>query len=132
MIDESESFENQIKLFKKTDYLDECWNINYYDGDDYDKELNLKIFKANVAYISNYIDEKLFEKVFGHTFVTLADKLINTKNKEENQIIINDIKKNKDKLCKKDDFNNFVIQPGYKRVDLIDATKVIQEFNEII
>ena len=51
-----------------------------------------------MAYISNYIDEKLFEEVFGHTFVKLADKLINTANKEENQIIINDIEKNKDKL----------------------------------
>ena len=55
-----------------------------------------------MAYISNYIDEKLFEEVFGHTFVKLAGKLINTTNKEENQVIINDIKKNKDKLYEKD------------------------------
>ena len=58
-----------------------------------DKELNLKIFKLKFAYVSNDIDEKLFEQIFGHTFVTLANKLINTTNKGENQIIINDIKK---------------------------------------
>ena len=37
--------------------------------------------------------------------------------KEENQIIINNIKKNKDKIYEQDDFNNFIIQPGYKRGD---------------
>ena len=63
---------------------------------------------------------------------TLANKLINTTNKEENQIIINNTKKNKDKLYKTNDFYNFVIQPNNKRVDLIDAAKVILEFNETI
>ena len=63
---------------------------SYYDDD---KELNLKIFKLKFAYVSNDIDEKLFEEIFGHTFVTLANKLINTTNKEENRIIISDIKK---------------------------------------
>ena len=48
----------------------------YYD----DKELNLKIFKLKFAYISNDIDENLFEEVFGHAFVALADELINTTN----------------------------------------------------
>ena len=76
-------------------YLDECWHKSYYNDD---KELNLKIFKLKFAYISSDIDKKLFEEVFGHTFVTLVDKLINTTNKEENQTTINDIKKNKDKL----------------------------------
>ena len=37
--------------------------------------------------MSNEIDEKLFEQIFGHTVIKLADKLINTTNKEENQII---------------------------------------------
>ena len=101
----------------------------YYDDN---KEVNLKIFKLKCAHIRNVIDENLFEEVFGHTFVTLADKLINTTNKEENIIIFNDIKKNKDKLYEQDDFNNFVIQPGHKRVDLIDAAKIILEFNETI
>ena len=47
--------------------------------------------------MSNIIDEKIFKEIFGHTFET-ANKLLNTTNKEENQIIVNDIKKNKDKL----------------------------------
>ena len=59
-----------------------------YDHDD--KELNLRIFKAKVAYLLNDVDEQLFKKIFGHTFVT-ADKLINTRSKEENQIFIDDI-----------------------------------------
>ena len=33
-----------------------------------------------------------FKKIFGHTFAALADKLINTTSKEENEIIINDTK----------------------------------------
>ena len=70
------------------DYLDECWHTSYYDDD---KELNLKTLKLKFAYISNDIHEKLFQEVFGHTFVTLANKLINTTNKKENQIIFNDI-----------------------------------------
>ena len=90
MIDESKSFEDQIKLLKKPDYLYEHWHTSYYYDD---KELNLKIFKLKFAYISNDIDENLFEEVYGHKFVTLADKLINTTNKEENQIIVNNIKK---------------------------------------
>ena len=40
--------------------------------------------------MSNEIDEKLFEKIFGHTLIKLADKLINTANKED-QIIIKNI-----------------------------------------
>ena len=47
--------------------------------------------------MSNIIDKKLFKQIFGHTFETLANKLINTTNKEENQIIVKNIDKNKDK-----------------------------------
>ena len=90
MIDQSKSFEDQIKLFKKINYLNEYWHTRYNDDD---KELNFKIFKLKFAYVSNDIEEKLFEQVTGHTFVTLAKKLINTTNKEEKQIIINNIKK---------------------------------------
>ena len=129
MIYESKSFEDQINLLKKINYLNEYWHMRYYDDD---KELNLKIFKLKFTYISNDIDEKLLEQVFSHTLVTLANKIINTTNKEENQIIINNIKKNKDKLSEQDDFPNLVIQPAYKRIDLIDAAKLILEFNEII
>ena len=122
MINESKSFDDQIELFKKADYLNEYWNMSYY----------LKIFKLKFAYISNDIDENLFGEVFGHAFVALADKLINTTNKEENQIIINNIKKNKNKVYEQDEFNNFVIEPGYKHGNLIDTAKVILEFNETI
>ena len=93
----------------------------------YDKELNLY---AKIAYTSEDIDEELFEEVFGHTFAALANKLINTTNTEENQITVNNIKKNEDKLYEQDDFHSFVIQPSYKRADLIYAAKLILEFNE--
>ena len=89
MIEESKSFEDQINLLKKIDCLDQYWDTAYYDDN---KDLNLKIFKLKFAYISNDIDEKLFEEVFGNTFVTLANKVINTTNEEEDKIIINDIK----------------------------------------
>ena len=89
IIDKSKSFEDQIKLFKKVENLNEYWFIDDYG----DKELKFKIFKLRLAHLSNIIDEKIFEQIFGHTFETLANKLINTTNKEENQIIVNDIKK---------------------------------------
>ena len=69
----------------------------YYVNDFGDKELKFKIFKLKLAHLSNEIDENLFEQIFDHKFETLANKLINTTNKEENQIIINNINKNKDK-----------------------------------
>ena len=47
--------------------------------------------------MANIIGEKLFEQIFGHKFETLANKLINTTNKEENQIIVRNINKNKKK-----------------------------------
>ena len=52
--------------------------------------------------MSNEIDEKLFEKIFGHTLIKLADKLINTANKEENQIIVKNSIANKIKLDKRE------------------------------
>ena len=45
--------------------------------------------------MSNDIDENLFEQIFDRKFETLANKLINTTNKEENQIIVNNINENK-------------------------------------
>ena len=82
--------------------------------------------------MSNIIDEKIFEQIFGHTFETLTNKLINTTNKEENQIIVNNIKKNKDKLYKEDDDDNYEIQPSNRRINLIDAVNLILDFNETI
>ena len=48
--------------------------------------------------MSNNIDEKLFQQILGHALIKLADKLINTTKKEENQIIVKNIVKYKDKL----------------------------------
>ena len=48
--------------------------------------------------MSNDIDKKLFEPIFGQTLIRLADKLINTTDKEENQIIVKNINKNKENL----------------------------------
>ena len=79
--------------------------------------------------MSNDIDENLFEQIFDHKFETLANKLINTTNKEENQIIVKNIEKNKDKLFKEDEFYNFVIQPQ-KRSDLKYTIDLILDFNE--
>ena len=103
--------------------------MNYYDDN---KDLNLRIFKLKYAILAYELDEKLFEKIFGHTFVTLANKVINTTNKEERQIIINDIGKNKDKLYEHDGFHNYIIESSSKGIDIIDAAKIILKFNETI
>ena len=81
--------------------------------------------------MSNEIDKKLFEQIFGHTLIKLADKLINTRNKEENQIIVNNIEKNKEKPYKGDEFYKFVIQPQ-QRADLRYIINLILDFNETI
>ena len=62
--------------------------------------------------MSNIIGEKLFEQIFGHKFETLTNKLINTTNKEEHQIIVNNIEKNKKKHYEMDPFYDYVIQPS--------------------
>ena len=80
--------------------------------------------------MSNEIDKKLFEQIFGHTLIKLADKLINTTNKEENQIIVKNINSNKNKRLEKDDFNDWVIQPNDQRINLKDAIDLILDFNE--
>ena len=79
--------------------------------------------------MSNIIQKKLFKQIFGHTFETLANKLINTTNKEENQIIVKNIEKNKDKLLEKDDFGDWVIQ-AQQRSDLKYTINLILDFNE--
>ena len=90
IIDKTKSFEDQIEILKKMDDLSQYWDLNYCDEN---KRLNFKIFKLKFAYIWNDVDEQLFEKIFGHTYVALADKLLNTTRKKENQIFINNIKK---------------------------------------
>ena len=74
----------------------------------------------------------MFKKVFGHTFVELVEKLINTVGKEEeNQIIIDDIKNNSNKIYEKV-YSQYVIGPAHKCGDLIDAVKIILEINELL
>ena len=46
-------------------------------------------------------------------------------------MLINNVKKNKDKIYEQV-YSQFVIQPASKRGDLIDAVKIILEFNESI
>ena len=75
--------------------------------------------------MSNEIDEKLFEQIFGNTLIKLADNLINTTNKEKNPIIVRDIRKNKNKLLEIDDFNDWVIQPNSQRINLLDTIDLI-------
>ena len=97
IIDKSKSFEDQIKSIKKVENLEEYYFIN----DSGDKELKFKIFKWRLAHMSNEIDKDLFAQIFDHKFET-ANKLIDTTNKEENQITLKNIEKNKDKLFKMD------------------------------
>ena len=56
------------------------WPYNHFG----DKELKSKYFKIELADMSNDIDEKLFEQIFGHTLKTLTNQLINTTSKGEN------------------------------------------------
>ena len=41
------------------------------------------IFKEKAAYLLNDLDEQLFEKIFGHMFVALVDKVTNTTNERK-------------------------------------------------
>ena len=97
IIDKSKSFKDQIKSIRKVENLNEYYFINDYG----DKKLEFKIFKLKLACLSNIINKKVFKRIFGHTFETLANKLINTTSKEKNQIIVNNISKNKKNLTKK-------------------------------
>ena len=127
MIEKSKSLQDQIKSLEKVENPDEYYFIN--DSDD--KELKSIIFKLKIAYLLKIIDKKLFEQIFGHTLDALANKLINITNKEENQIIVTNIDKNRDKLYEMDLFNNdWMIQPSDRCIDLIDAIDLISDFNE--
>ena len=106
----------------------------YYYTKDYDnKELKLKVFKLKLAHMANIIDEGFFAKIFGDKFEALADKLINTTNKEENPTIVENIKKNKKKIYeegKTSPFNYYVIQPSDRRTDLLNSIDLVLDFNE--
>ena len=128
IIDKSKSFEDQVKSTKKVENLGEYYFINNYDG----KELEFKIFKLRLAHLSNIIDERLFKQIFDHIYETLVNKLINTTNKEENQIIVKNINENKEKLYEKRWFLWLCDPTSNHRTDLIDAIKLILYFNKTI
>ena len=85
IIGKSKSFEDQIKLIRK---IKKLYDDYYYLNNFGDKELEFKMFKLRLAHLLNDIDKNLFEKMFGHTLIKLADKLINTTSKEENKITV--------------------------------------------
>ena len=93
IIDKSKLFEDQIKSLKKLEGLKGYWPYNDFG----DKELKSKYFKIELADMSNDIGKNLFEQIFGHTLIKLADKLINTTDKGKNQTIVKNISKNKKK-----------------------------------
>ena len=105
IIDKSKSFEDHIKSIRKVENLNEYCFINDYGN----KELEFKIFKLKLAYLSKIIDKKIFKRIFGHTFKT-ANKLINATNKEE----------------------LIVINPSNRCNNLIKAINLILDFNETI
>ena len=131
IIDKLKSFEHQTKSIRKVENLNEYWFINDYG----DKQLEFKIFQLKLAHLPNIIDKKIFKEIFGLTFETLANKLINTTNKEENLIVVNNINENKEKLYKEYEVSglfDYVIQPSDRRNNLIEAIDLILDFNETI
>ena len=78
----------------------------------------------------------LFETIFGHKLIKLADNLINTTNKGKNQIIVQkykySIRKNKNKLFEMDDLNDWVIQSNSQRINLLYTIDLILNFNKTI
>ena len=89
----------------------------------------IKLKAAKAAHLLINLDDQLFEKIFGYTFAALVDKLINTIDKEENQIIIDDIENNRDKIFREYKFDKSVIKQSG---DLSDAVKIILEINEVL
>ena len=128
IIGESKSFEEQIKLLEKREDLKGFWPYNNFG----EKDLKSKYFIKELAEMLNMIDKKLFKQIFDDTLEILANKLINTTNKKENQIIVKNINKNKEKLYEMDPFHDWVIQPNSQRINLIDAYKLFLKFNETI
>ena len=126
IIHKSKLFEEQIESLKKLEDLKGYWPYKDFG----DKELKFKYFKIQLADISNEIDEKLFEQILGHKLIKLVDKLINTRNKEKNQIIVKNIEKNFYKLLDMDHFNDWVIQPSDRHIKLIDAIDLILDLDE--
>ena len=127
-IDKTKLFKDQIDVLKEIPDLDDYWYIKYYEDN---KDINLRLFKLKLAHIFNDVDDNLFKEIFGFKSVELADKLINTTSKEDNQMLIDHIETKKGKISEQK-YSKFMIQPAYKRYDLADTVKVILEFNKTI
>ena len=122
MMDKLKSIEDQIKSENLGQYF-----INDFD----DKELKSKIFKLKLVHLLKIINKKLFEQIFGDTLEALANTLINTTNKKENEIIVKNIEKNRDKIYEMDPFNNdWMIRRSDWRIHLINAVSFILDFNK--
>ena len=121
IIDKWKLFEEQVESLKKLESLKEYYPYKGFG----DKELKSKYFKIELAKMSNDIEENLFEQIFGHTLIKFADKLINTTNKDENQLVVKNIWRNKDKFFERDEFNDWVIQPNSQRIYLLGAINLI-------
>ena len=125
IINKSKSFEDQIESLKKLEGLKEyCFMEDFYD-----KKLKLKIHLADMP---NKIDEKLFENIFVHNLIKIVDELINTTNKEKNEIIVDNICKNKNRLFEMDDSNDWMIQPSSQHIKLLYGIDLILNFNKTI
>ena len=125
IINKSKSFEDQIESLKKLEGLKEyCFMEDFYD-----KKLKLKIHLADMP---NKIDEKLFENIFGHNLIKIMDELINTTNKEKNEIIVDNICKNQNRLFEMDDSNDWMIQPSSQHIKLLYGIDLILNFNKTI
>ena len=97
-IDETKWFKDQIDTLKEIPDLNNYWYIKYYEDN---KDINLRLFKLKFAHIFNDIDDNLFTEIFGLTSVELVGKLINATSKEYNQMLIDLIETNKDKILNK-------------------------------
>ena len=125
IINKSKSFEDQIESLKKLEGLKEyCFMEDFYD-----KKLKLKIHLADMP---NKIDEKLFENIFGHNLIKIVDELINTTNKEKNEIIVDNICKNQNRLFEMDDSNDWMIHPSSQHIKLLYGIDLILNFNKTI
>ena len=112
-------------MLKKVKNLDDY----YYEKDFDNKELKYKYFKIKLAHLSNEIEEKLFEKIFGHTLIKLVDKLINTISKKI-YLYVKNILKSKDKIFEKYYFDDWVIKSSDQYINLKDTIDLTLNFNE--
>ena len=96
---------DQIDVLKEIPDFNDYWYIEYYEDN---KDINFRLFKWKFENILNDAEDNFFREIFGFTSVELADKLINTTSKEDNQVLIDLIETNKDKIFEQE-YNKFVI-----------------------